>query len=259
MNANTDPFEELHADIVALWESAPLPKPVAFGDGGRERRHTAATTAVGWGWLVRIIRTGQAAVLLEKQGFGAETAPMMRSILEHTIRLVYASKVGFEAIEVGLRERAQSIVRLRRAQESGWHLGDDFLDQLSRAEKEASEEFRHLDNFAHLAQVVKLYPGLGKFYMAWLLETQASHPTLASSQPYFQGTPGSNEIELWKWAQETSGATTAQVCVTLLAAMKAYANIAGLVGYFKQPIVALDFRLEALWLQHKSAVGELRT
>jgi hypothetical protein len=58
-------------------------------------------------------------ILLEKSGFAAEAGPLMRSISEHTIRLAYASNAGFEAVEVGLRERAHGLEKFKKAQSWG--------------------------------------------------------------------------------------------------------------------------------------------
>lgn len=81
-----DPFVDLFREMVVLWGSAPTPRTVPFGDGGRLKSTTAATTAVAWGWLVRVIRTGESAILLARNGLGPESAPLMRSVIEHSVR-----------------------------------------------------------------------------------------------------------------------------------------------------------------------------
>jgi hypothetical protein len=248
MDEGADPFVELFQKIVAIWGAAPTPQTVPYGDGDRPRWTTAATTAVAWGWLVRIIRTGESAILLARNRLGPESAPLIRSIIEHAIRLAYAADVGPEAIEVGLRERSRSLQKLKKAQSSGWALPPQQLTDIEWMQAEASEEYRHLDSFAHLAHVVNRLPSLGKLYMAWLLETQFSHPTLISAQGYFEREEDSHTITLRTRAkEEADNPVAAQVCINVLVALRAYAHIAGLRSYFNDPLRELDQEMESLW------------
>jgi hypothetical protein len=91
--------------------------------------------------------------------------------------------------------------------------------------------------------------------MAWLVETQVSYPTLISAQSYFEREPGSNAFGLRTRAKEVDERVAAQVCITLLVALKAYARIAGISSYFKEPVKELDERMEALWTAHKERSG----
>ncbi|WP_461165317.1 DUF5677 domain-containing protein [Arthrobacter sp. R4-81] len=247
MTCEEDPFADLLQEIVSLWESAPVPGTVPYGDGSRPRWATAATTAVAWGWLVRVIRTGESVILLDRSGFHPESAPLMRSIIEHTIRLAYAADVGFEAIEVGLRERWKSLDRLKKAQSIGWALPPEQLTEIDWMQSEASEEYKHLDSLTHLAHVVKRQPALGQLYMAWLLETQLSHPTLISAQSYFEREEGSLSFGLRMRAKEMDEQVAAQVCINVLVAIRAYSHIGGLGAHFKNPLEELDQRMEVLW------------
>ncbi|QDW28608.1 hypothetical protein FFF93_001515 [Arthrobacter sp. KBS0702] len=243
-----EPFVDLFNEIASLWEAAPAPQNVPHRDGSRLTWTTAATTAVAWGWLVRVIRTGESAILLAKNGLGPEAAPLMRSIIEHSIRLAYTADAGVEAIEVGLRERSHSLEKLKKAQSNGWALPPERLSEIDWMQAEASEEYRHLDSFAHLAHVVKRLPSLGQLYMAWLLETQFSHPTLISAQSYFERDDDSHLIRLRTRAKaEADNRVDAQVCINVLVALRAYAHIAGLNPYFITPLHELDQKMENLW------------
>lgn len=243
-----DPFVDLFREIVVLWGSAPSPQTVPFGDGGRSRWTAAATTAVAWGWLVRVIRTGESAILLARHGLGPESAPLVRSVIEHSIRLAYAAHAGSEVIEVGLRERSRSLEKLKKAQSSGWPLPAEQLNDIEWMQAEANEEYKHLDSFAHLAHVVKRIPSLGQLYMAWLLETQFSHPTLISAQAYFEREDDSHAITLRTRAkEEQDNRVAAQVCINVLVALRAYAHIAGLSSHFKDPLQELDQKMKNLW------------
>lgn len=247
MAEEDDPFVDLFQKIVSVWAAAPTPQTVPYGDGDRSKWTSAATTAVAWGWLVRVIRTGESAILLARNHLGPESAPLIRSIIEHAIRLAYAAHAGSEVVEVGLRERSRSLEKLKKAQSSGWPLPPEQLIDIDWMQAEASEEYKHLDSFAHLAHVVKRLPSLGQLYMAWLLETQFSHPTLISAQSYFQREDDSHVITLRTRAKEEDNRVAPQVCINALVALRAYAHIAGISAYFKDPLRELDQKLEALW------------
>ena len=242
-----DPFSDLHRVVVELWQSAPAPRELPFGDGSRPYWATAATTAIAWGWLVRVIRTGEAAIQLERSGYADEAAPLMRSIIEHTIRLAYAADAGVEVFEIALRERTRSLERLKKAQSPGWSLTAEQLSEIGEMQAEASDEFRHLDSLAHLTNVVARYPSFKQLYMAWILETQVCHPTLVSAQSYFERDDESRDYGLRTWAKESSDSTSAQACLNLLIALEAYASIAGLTSHYKEHLEHLNARMSTLW------------
>lgn len=141
---------------------------------------------MAWGWLMRVLRTGEAAIRLEAAGYGSEAPPLIRSALEHAIRLQWASEYGDKFVEVALIAQQKSFATMDAAQADGWRFDEDFSDALKKRAAEASDDYKSLSTLTALRHIVKENPDrLGSLYMAWLFDTQESHPSVLTSQPYY--------------------------------------------------------------------------
>ena len=103
-----DSLAAIYADFVTLWQAAPMPAARQKVQS-RAEDADAVAVALAWGWMVRVSRTGEAAMLLEEAGFSDEAAPLLRSMLEHSIRLRWGAAAGSDFVEAALRMRAASL------------------------------------------------------------------------------------------------------------------------------------------------------
>jgi hypothetical protein len=142
--------------------------------------------AVVWGWTSRCVRLAEIALLLHRQGYGHETAPIMRSLLEHAIAIPWVVDKRGDAFQSLSRGRARQATALDRAQETGWSLSDEAAERLRQAmvdhtDAEATSEDVNL----HVLQRALAYD-LGTLYQAWLIENWETHACLLSAEPYFE-------------------------------------------------------------------------
>ncbi|HEX9228519.1 MAG TPA: DUF5677 domain-containing protein [Arthrobacter sp.] len=236
-------YAVLYSDIQGLVHTAPAPVPAPFGSGERARLSAAAAVALSWGWLIRLLRTGQAAIDLETGGYGEEASPLVRSALEHAIRLYWVAQVGAGAVEVALRERSMSINRMRESQSEGWSYTDEEIAALEELQAESSTDFRSLDTFRNLRNFVLAHPEqLKPAYQAWLLETQRSHPTLTSARPYYTLDHIRDGYVLDHEPDGVDHEIGGQVCAAALFGVSAYAEATKTAGYFEEPLGALNSR-----------------
>jgi hypothetical protein len=186
MNNVEDSWAQVFDDLVALIEAAPPPPRRPVGDQTRKNQAEAHAVAVAWGWLIRLKRTGEAVVELGKLGYGTEAAPLVRSAVEHAIRLPWAADIGRqEFVEILIRMRQWSMKKTLEASEAGWSLTEGQQKQIREPQAEAGDDFKNLDRFMQLLEVVKDGPDqFAGLYQVWLSETQESHPSLVSSASY---------------------------------------------------------------------------
>lgn len=250
-----DDWEVIFRDLVALVESAPSPPRRAVGEWTRKDQAEAHAIAVTWGWLIRLKRTAEAVIELEKCGFGNEAAPLARSVVEHAIRLPWAADKGRqEFVEIPIRMRSWSLQKTLEAAEAGWPLTDEQRDQIQDLQDEAGEDFKQLDRFMQLAAVVADDPEqFAGLYQVWLSETQQSHPSLQSSSSYRE----QSEDGL-TWALSTSprpGKRRYDVLMPSLlwVGLRGYARIADLTGHFEKGLNQLGQRMEDLGVARTQA------
>lgn len=239
-----DSYRAIFRDLVALWATAPLPPQDEFSFQTRESRAGYIGVVIAWGWMVRTSRTGEAALNLEQQGFSEEAAPLIRTMLEHTIRLRWAVTSGPQFVEVLARMRAKSFDLLTRSQFGG-DLGADLVAQLEEAASSHDEAFRHLDVERQLLAIVKKDPeSLGRLYQAWLVETQFCHPTMTSAEAYISSSDSGVTKLLRKPTDNVDRALHSSLA--LLSAVDSYRVLAGLNESFETRLNVLNGRWAAL-------------
>ena len=226
---------------LALTAPKPVPRPAKEWTRG-DQRHVVAP-AMAWGWLMRVVRTGQAAIELEARGYGPETAPLVRSALEHAMRLLWAAEYGDEFVEVALISQKKGYASLEEAQNDNWRFDPDFADALQKRAAEASDDYKSLATLTALRHIVQANPDrLGSLYMAWLFDTQESHPSVLTAQPYYQADESGTRYELLDKPRFASQATL-KSCFALVGAIDGYAKVAGLSADIGPGLEAIIQRL----------------
>lgn len=219
--------ERPYRALLSLIDRMPDPSDRPTGNWTGSDQVGGHAPAVAWGWLMRLARTGEAAVELEKLGFGAETAPLTRSCLEHAIRLLWAADHGPEFVDVALLSQESGYQTMLNSQTPGWTFDPNLAHALEEHIEEANEIDRSLSTLSRLRHIVDLdVDRRGQLYMAWLFDTQESHPSLASARAYFSR---SSEDEaryfLHRRSRFTSNAAALKACFALIAGVHGYAKI----------------------------------
>jgi hypothetical protein len=210
---------------------------------GGSRLSGAAAVALAWGWLIRLLRTGEAAIQLEAAGYGEEASPLVRSILEHAVRLYWVAQEGAGAVEVALRQRSETITRMRESQSAAWSYTDEEIAALEALQMESSKESLTLDTQSSMRNFVGKHPAkLKPVYQAWLLETQRSHPTLSSARPYYTIEDIEAGYILDHEPDEVNHQISGQVCAAALFGVSSYAEATKTSGHFEEPLGILNGR-----------------
>lgn len=255
MQQGHDDWGAIFRDLAALIDSAPSPPRRSVGRWTRKDQAEAHAIAVAWGWLIRLKRTAEGVLELEKHGYGNEAAPMSRSVIEHAIRLPWAADKGRqEFVEILIRMRSWSLQKILEASEAGWPLTDDQRDQISDLQDEAGEDFRELDRFMQLAAVVADDPEqFAGLYQVWLAETQESHPSLQSSASYREQ---SEDGLTWGLSSSPRPGTRRYDVLMpslLWLGLRGYARVADLADHFEKPLNELGQRMEDLGVGRRQA------
>lgn len=248
MEDEQDSWPRIFSDLVTLVESAPSPPRRPVGEWERKDQSEAHAVAVAWGWLMRLKRTGEAVFELEKAGYGAEAPPLVRSVVEHAVRLPWAADLGRqEFVEILIRMRRWSLQNTLDAAEAGWPLTEDQIRQIRDLQDEAGLDFISLDRLAHITNVAKADPGqFAQLYQVWLSETQETHPSLQSSANYRQQSDDDLTWTLHVEPKPHQRRYDVLIPSLLWIGLGGYARVAGLEEHFAAPIEDIGGRMEAL-------------
>ncbi|MDI2036823.1 hypothetical protein PJL15_03961 [Paenarthrobacter nitroguajacolicus] len=228
----------IHRSLVRTVNEAPKPKPIWIdSETGSEQRRGAAP-GLAWGWLQRTLRSGEAAIKLEKSGYGSEAAPLLRSALEHSIRLVWADSGEGQFVEIAMLAKKDTSKRMLAVQHEGWRFDEAMTDHLKQHVDTDTDEFKDLADLKHLKHVIDKSPEeirarLKSMYLAWLAYTAASHPSIDSAEPYIDRKPRSSYMALLSTSRPRAAADCAAVSIlALIGAAHGYSRITGLEEHF---------------------------
>lgn len=197
-NAYDRRLSALSAAMITAWQTAPNLPPITMPDDTRVSRSDAGAAAVIWGWTARVMRMGEAALLLHQNGYDVEVAPLLRSMQDHTIALPWIVEKRGRAYQTLAREKADGWSRFQQAQERGWTLEGEAAELLKRAvEVETDQETFSENNLLRTLHRSDAYEQ-GNLYQAWLVETWSTHATMVSAEPYFEVDPVSLRGRLFR-------------------------------------------------------------
>ncbi|MCC3294798.1 DUF5677 domain-containing protein [Arthrobacter sp. zg-Y411] len=233
------PPAEVYRELVNLVQTAPKPERQDHLAPSRSGQRRALAPAVAWGWLIRTLRTGEAVIAMEDRGYGSEASPLVRAALEHAIRLQWAAEYGDEFVEVALIAQKKSYTNLQKAQTENWRFSAELADSLQQHAAEASEDYASLSNLTALRAIVDANKErLGSLYMAWLMDTQESHPSLLTARHYFETYESHHGYKLHNQSRFKSAAVL-KACYALVGAIDGYAKVVGLSTYFDAPLTRI--------------------
>ncbi|MFF2147947.1 DUF5677 domain-containing protein [Kitasatospora sp. NPDC058190] len=138
---------------------------------------------VAWGWWARVIRSGHAVSLLSLNNVGPESSPIVRSIAEHTMLLVWLADSGDEAVAALTEEheahRKALMESVQKAEAEGWQI-PDCTDEPVLPPSGDEHPLRVELKFETLCRLFN-EPGL---YVIYRLLSGYVHPSLTSSETY---------------------------------------------------------------------------
>lgn len=85
--------------------------------------------------------------------------------------------------------------------------------------------------------------------MGWLIDTQDSHPSLASAQPYYTVTNGATARIQFEWGPRFSTAAHMKATLALTVGLHAYAKIVGATDRIEPRLDDIIRRLKGRHLQ----------
>jgi len=160
-------FRALFQEMATVWRDAPAPEGVHLVEHTRAALADVEATAVVYGWMMRVIRNGEAALQLVDAGYGPEASPLIRSMIEHAIGLWWIVDQPGAAFQALTRARSETMRRLHAAQATGWVIGDDESQRLLQEAINivTDEDTRAVDRLLHIAHQAAQY-NLGRLYQA---------------------------------------------------------------------------------------------
>lgn len=236
--AARDPGYAIHRSLAQAINRAPKPTPMWIANESAAEQRRATAPGLAWGWLQRALRNGEAAIKLEKSGYGSEAAPLLRSALEHAMRLVWADAGEGTFVEVAMLAKKKTSKKILDAQHDGWRFDAALAEQLQQYADASTDDYKSMETYTHLKNAIDKSPEdvrrqLKSMYLAWLVYTAVSHPSIDSSEPYIYKEPGSNYVALLSEPRPRPASDCAAVALlALIGAAYGYSRVTGLEAYF---------------------------
>lgn len=231
-------------DLRALVENFPPPPARPLDEWDRNDDAVVRAIGIAWGWLMRVLRTAEATRILETDGYAVECAPMRRSLVEHVIRLHWATTVDTRTfVEAALNKRKHSLEYIKRAAKSGTPLSDGALNLVELLQSETDPENEKI-SFKDLTSLMKDVPDYQILYQIWLTETQESHATITSSASYvdFTDEPATH----LHMEPSPRNRFAAMLPSMVLLATESYAHLAGISVPMSEPLAIIRERVARL-------------
>ncbi|MGW0993516.1 DUF5677 domain-containing protein [Streptomyces sp. NPDC002523] len=136
---------------------------------------------VAWGLLAAAHRQAAAIVLLHRYGFGHDTSPNRRALLEHAARIWWLAEDGADAVDSMNRALQQSQAGLRKAADAAGIKYDPTIADTVAATEIPPNKAETYNHFKHLME--RIGPPM---LAIWLGESMTAHPTLTAAQLFSQ-------------------------------------------------------------------------
>lgn len=144
----------------------------------------ARAAMVGVTWMIRILRTAEAMIAVYDQGLGDTAPPLSRSIIEHSISLMWLSErreEAVKAVEYGHRKHQRNV--FKSAAEGEWDLAALDVDGETHVMNNKMPVPEDWPRFNWIEQRIpaKQFPA---WYTTYRLESALSHATYLSGAVY---------------------------------------------------------------------------
>ncbi|ERI35660.1 hypothetical protein M707_20615 [Arthrobacter sp. AK-YN10] len=244
--------DKILADFRTLIEKLPPLPPTPLGEWNRDDEAAVRAVGIAWGWLMRTLRTAEAIRSLEHRGFGVECAPLRRSVVEHVIRLHWATTVDTRRfVEAALNKRKHSLGNITLAAEAGTPLPDGALDIIELLKSEADPGSDSV-SFKDLKSLMNDIPDYQILFQIWLTDTQESHATLTSSEAYVEFDPDEPGLHL-HMEPTPNDRFRAMLPSMVLLGTEAFVHLAGIADQLTEPLADIRDRVTQLGTAQNSA------
>lgn len=150
---------------------------------------TANLFKAAFGWWAGITRSSQAVLTLRRAGLEHEAAPIVRSIVQHSLVLQWMVEIGDDAI-TAVAEYGDNNTRLLldTLAQAKWDLPDGFNPEVPPRPAVANPLVKKIKNFEELCT----WYNARDLYVTFRLLSAYAHPTATGALAYFDqasGTP----------------------------------------------------------------------
>jgi Family of unknown function (DUF5677) len=159
----------------------------------RANSDTETLFPLAFGWWARITRTSEAVARLYAGGFGNESAPLVRNIMQHTLALQWLIEGGEPALEAVYDYQESSFGNLiESARQAKWEPPPGIRAPLPPAQKDAL--FNQIKYFERMCALYEKQAG--GMYALFRILSAYSHPTYHSASAYYKYDPESEKATL---------------------------------------------------------------
>lgn len=201
----------------------------------------AKATALGpyqmWGWLMRTIRNGEAVFALIEAGCEFETAPLLRSSVEHAMYMQWLTgqDLGL-ATKLAMSKTATNRRRIEEAIQKEWNFPPEVFESLEYelpAWESSSKEWVKYKNFREVWMSDK--ERLSVLYIEWCNLSGELHVGQESSAPYLGIDGQVNMVSPLRGRRATDHVKSAKAartaCRTSIIALDAHAKTLNIPDY----------------------------
>lgn len=145
------------------------------------------------GWYLHVHHGCESILTLSSRGLQFETAPLRRSVIEHTLTLKWVRYDGEPAIDVLGRAGVHSMQRIEQAKKNA---GFDLMavEDLEALQRVADAVDKSNDRYANFAPRAEKLGGNVEM-VSFLQETMFSHPSLPGAMMFFEPTKGFDRFD----------------------------------------------------------------
>jgi hypothetical protein len=180
--SNSDEGAKLDALISEM-----LPMLSRLGAGYYRQRYEKVSH-IAHGWMTRIVRTIEAILILQRDGFAGEVSPLSRSVVEHSVALRWLVAADSAILGPLRTNHKYQVERFASVWKDSAGDADNPLDEDKLASVIASLEHDehsrdNLQQFLHRAEIY----GKPMDITAYQAELMSSHATYHSASDYWDG------------------------------------------------------------------------
>jgi hypothetical protein len=181
--------------------------------------------------------------MLHRARYDSEAAPLVRSVMEHALKLRWLAARGdeaLEAIEFGHR-RYQRLLR-ESIEKGSWELTNVDDNDLPPSDRDMEQPVERAA-FDSVEQLVQKYGGDPSWYATYRLESSTSHASYLSGAAYFDESKLGDRGYGVTWEPTVSGTHLRVTSVWLLMGLGQFSEIADVPPEFTAILTDIDARV----------------
>lgn len=166
--------------VAVIKQLATVFSRIASADSVAARRESQEIFPVAFGWWARITRTSEAVALLYASDLGHESAPLVRSVMQHALALQWLTENGAASL-AAVYEYGETHYKnlMDSAEKVDWDLPPGL-----RTPEPATQKNTWVSELRNFEQMCSLYDDKG-IYAVFRILSSYSHPTYHSARAYY--------------------------------------------------------------------------